>query len=142
MIWSPFVSEKSDWAENLDFRGFHMFWDSTKISKFFADKKNIFFRVQKFSAHFFREKNPTFFRNLKNIGIFKNKKNTFFELEFRVQIFCFLFFWKFQYFSDFKKYWIFSRKKWAKIFWTRKNIFFVGEKNWFFCGISEHLKTP
>ena len=45
-----------------------------------------------------------------------------------------------------KKCWIFFSKKVKKVcenfFELEKNIFFVGEKFWNFCGISEHVETP
>ena len=143
MISAPFVSEKSAWAENLDFRGFHMFWDSTKMSKIFADKKIIFFEFKKkshtFFFTFFEKKIQHFFKIWKILGFSKIKKtNTFWTQILSSQKFRVFYFWKFQYFSDFGKMLdFFSRKMCAKKFWTRKKYFFVGEKFWNFQDTSE-----
>ena len=85
MKWTPtpFVSEKSDWAENLDFRGFQQFWDSTKISNFFADK--FFFSSSQIFRTLFslfsRKKSNIFSKSEKYWDFPYIKKSNFFELK-------------------------------------------------------------
>ena len=115
--------------------------------KIFRRQKKYFFRVQKILRNFFSKKvfeNFDFFWK-SNISL-KKIINFFWTRIFEFKKFPFFYFWKSQYFSDFEKMLDFFLEKNEKsvriFFWTRKKYFFVGEKFWNFCGISEHVETP